>query len=230
MNPILTQLKSSLIVSCQAPTDSPLHNPEIIAAIAKACVNQGAKGVRIDTPNHIKAVRKLMPEIPIIGLWKQTNLNSEVYITPRFEDAVLVSEAGADIIAIDATNRERPNNEKLPEIITKIQQELGKLVMADIDTFENAIAAYEMGADIIGTTLYGYTKETKFMPPPGFDVLISLKENIDIPIICEGGISTPEKAKTALYFGAFCVVVGTAITGIDLKTKEFQSIFNEIKL
>lgn len=229
MHKILQSIKSSLIVSCQAPVNSPLHDAEIIAIMAKSCVNQGAKGVRIDSPNHIKAVRNLMPEIPIIGLWKQTNLNSEVYITPRFEDAVLVSEAGADIIAIDATNRVRPNNEKMSEIITKIHQELGKLVMADIDTIENAIAAYEAGADLIGTTLYGYTKETKFMPPPAFDVLMSLKEIIDVPLVCEGGISTPKQAKEALILGAFCVVVGTAITGIDLKTQEFQSVFNEVE-
>jgi N-acylglucosamine-6-phosphate 2-epimerase len=228
MNQILQSFKSSLIVSCQAPFDSPLHNPEIIAAIAKATINQGAKGVRIDSPTHIKAVRNLMPQIPIIGLWKQTDLDSEVYITPRFEDAVLVSEAGADIIAIDATNRPRPNNEKMPEIITKIHQKLGKLVMADIDTIENAIAAYEAGADLIGTTLYGYTKETQMITPPGFDLLRKIKETIDIPLICEGGIYTPEEAKKALDLGAFSVVVGTAITGIDLKTKEFQNIFKTI--
>lgn len=227
MNAILQSLKSSLIVSCQAPFDSPLHNPDIIAAIVKACINQGAKGVRIDSPSHIKAVRKLLPEIPIIGLWKQTHLDSEVYITPRFEDAVLVSEAGADIIAVDATDRPRPNNEQMSEIITKIKQELGKLVMADIDTIENAIAAYEAGADLIGTTLYGYTKETHMMTPPGFDLLTKMKKTIEIPLICEGGISTPEEAKKALDLGAFSVVVGTAITGIDLKTQEFQNIVNK---
>jgi N-acylglucosamine-6-phosphate 2-epimerase len=225
-NSLLKQLKNSLIVSCQAPVNSPLYQPEIIAVIAQACVNQGAKGLRIDTPNHIKAVRKLLPDIPIIGLWKQTNLNSEVYITPRFEDAVAVSEAGADIIAIDATLRERPKGEKMSEIVTQIQQKLGKLVMADIDTYDNAIAANKAGADLIGTTLYGYTKETKNFTPPGFSLLSELTKKLDTPIICEGGISTPDDAKKALDLGAFCVVVGTAITGIDLKTQAFQRVFN----
>jgi N-acylglucosamine-6-phosphate 2-epimerase len=224
---LLEELKNSLIVSCQAPVNSPLHQPEIIAAIAQACVNKGAKGVRIDTPNHIKTVRQLLPNIPIIGLWKQTNLNSEVYITPRFEDAFAVSEAGADIIAIDATLRQRPNQEKISEIITQIQQKLGKLVMADIDTFDNAIASYQAGVDLIGTTLYGYTKETENLAPPGFSLLSELTKKLDIPIICEGGISTPEEAKKALDLGAFCVVVGTAITGIDLKTEAFQRMFPE---
>lgn len=226
---IFQQLQSSLIVSCQAPVDSPLYNPDMIAAIAQACVNQGAKGLRIDTPSHIKAVRKLLPDIPIIGLWKQTQLDSEVYITPRFEDAVAVSEAGADIIAIDATARIRPNNEKMPEIVANIQNKLGKLVMADIDTLENAIASSEAGTDIIGTTLYGYTKQTQHLsPPPGFDLLKNMVTEINIPIICEGGISTPKEAKQALEMGAFSVVVGTAITGIDLKTKMFVAITNQL--
>jgi N-acylglucosamine-6-phosphate 2-epimerase len=225
MNPIIQQLKSSLIVSCQAPLHSPLHNPEIIAAMAKACFNQGAKAVRIDSPSHIKAVKKLLPHLPIIGLWKQTDLNSEVYITPRFKDAVAVSEAGAEIIAIDATQRLRPEGEKMSEIIQLIHQKLGKLVMADVDTLGNAIASYQAGADLVGTTLYGYTKETQNLSPPGFSLLSQICEKIDIPVICEGGIATPEEAKKALEIGAFSVVVGTAITGIDLKTKAFQEVF-----
>jgi N-acylglucosamine-6-phosphate 2-epimerase len=218
----MKQLKSSLIVSCQAPVNSPLHNPEIIATIAQACVNNGAKGLRIDTPSHIQAVKKLLPDIPVIGLWKQTGLNSSVYITPRFADAVSVSEAGADIIAIDATQRNRPNNETMPEIIAQIKQKLGKLVMADIDTVENAIASSVAGADFIGTTLYGYTEETSNLIPPNFDFLEELITKIDKPIICEGGIKTPEEAKKAIDLGAFCVVVGTAITGIDLQTQGFS--------
>ena len=217
----MQQLKSSLVVSCQAPVDSPLHNPSIIAAIAQACINQGARGLRIDTPSHIRAVKQLLPQIPVIGLWKQTELNSSVYITPRFADAVAVSEAGADIIALDATGRSRPNQEAMPAIIEQIQQKLGKLVMADIDTLENAIAAQQSGADFIGTTLYGYTEETQDLTPPSFDFLQQLITEIDRPIICEGGIKTPAEARKAIDLGAFCVVVGTAITGIDLQAQAF---------
>ena len=214
-------LKSSLIISCQAPSDSPLHDASIIAAIAQACVNQGAKGLRIDTPNHIKVVKKLMPDVPVIGLWKRIELDSEVYITPCVADAVAVSEAGADIIALDATARKRPNDEKVADIITYIHEKLGKLVMADIDTVENAIAASKVGADIIGTTLYGYTEETKAFTPPSFDFVTELLTKIDKPIICEGGIKTPEEAKKALELGCYSVVVGTAITGIDLLAQKF---------
>lgn len=217
----MKELQSSLVISCQAPSNSPLHNPDIIANIALACVNQGAKGLRIDSPNHIKAVRKLLPDIPIIGLWKQMGLDSDVYITPRLEDAIAVAEAGADIIAIDATQRKRPNGETLEEIISHIQQNLQKLVMADIDTKENAIIARDLGVDFIGTTLYGYTQDTRQFTPPNFDLIEELVREINIPIICEGGIKTPEEAKKALDKGCFCVVVGTAITGIDLLAQNF---------
>ncbi|NCO74290.1 MAG: N-acetylmannosamine-6-phosphate 2-epimerase [Cyanobacteria bacterium] len=221
---MIETLQSSLIISCQAPSDSPLHNPDIISAIAKACVNQGAKGLRIDSPSHIRAVKQLLPDIPVIGLWKQMGLNSSVYITPRFMDALAVSEAGADIIAIDATQRSRPHGETFAEIITQIKEKLGKLVMADIDTLENAIAASNAGADFIGTTLYGYTEITQDLIPPSFEFIEKLVKTIDKPIICEGGIKTPEEVRKALDLGCFSVVVGTAITGIDLLAQKFVKI------
>ncbi len=217
--------QSSLIVSCQSPSNSPLHDPKIIAAMAQASINQGAKGIRVDTPSHVKAVRQLLPKIPIIGLWKRYYQGYDVYITPCFSDAVDIAKAGANIIAIDATVRTRPQGEKMTTLIQKIHQELGTLVMADVDTIENAIAASNAGADYVGTTLYGYTKETETLSPPGYSLLQKMVNQLDIPIICEGGISTPQEAKKALNYGAYSVVVGTAITGIDLKVKAFNSVF-----
>ncbi|MDJ0598896.1 MAG: N-acetylmannosamine-6-phosphate 2-epimerase [Crocosphaera sp.] len=217
--------KSTLIVSCQAPFDSPLFDPKIIAAMAKASINQGAKGIRINTPDHVKQVRKELPNIPIIGLWKQDYSGYDIYITPCYQDAVAIAEAGADIIAIDGTLRKRPQGEKLADLIDNIHQKLGKLVMADVDTIESAIASAKAGADFVGTTLYGYTKETKNCHPPGFSLLEEMNQKLTVPIIAEGGISTPEQAKKALNYGAYSVVVGTAITGIDLKVKAFQSMF-----
>ncbi|MGM3307193.1 N-acetylmannosamine-6-phosphate 2-epimerase [Anabaena sp. WFMT] len=222
MNNLIATLNKSLIVSCQAPTDSPLHDAYIIAAMAQAAVNNGAIGVRIDTPNHIKSVREKV-QVPIIGLWKQIITGSDVYITPQFHHAVAVAEAGADIIAIDATTRNRPDDEKLIDIIKRIHQELGKPVMADVDTFAAAKLAVDAGADIVGTTLFGYTAETKTFAPPGWELLTQIVENLDTFIICEGGISSPEMAKKALDLGANAVVVGGAITGIDLLVKAYKS-------
>ena len=220
-------LKNGLVVSCQAPPNSPLYNSEIIAAMAQASINCGAVGVRVDTPSHVQAVRNKMSHIPIIGLWKQQIQGCEVYITPRFSDAVAIAQAGADIIAIDGTPRQRPDGETLEGLITSIHTELDKLVMADVDTLENAIAATAAGADIVGTTLYGYTSETKHLSPPGWQLLEEMVQTLDVPAICEGGIASPVMAKKALELGAYSVVVGTAITGIDLQVKAYVSNLNQ---
>ena len=220
----LNSLSQGLIVSCQAPTDSPLHEPSAIAAIAQAAILNGAAGVRIDTPAHVKAVRERV-ESPIIGLWKQQIPGYEVYITPQFQHAEAIAQAGADIIAIDATLRERPGAETVETLITRIHDELGKPVMADVDTIESAIAAAAAGADIVGTTLYGYTAQTENFAPPGFDLLTQIVELISVPAICEGGIASPQQAKHALALGAYAVVVGTAITGIDSNVKMYRTVF-----
>lgn len=215
-------LKSGLIVSCQAPVDSPLHDAFVISAMAKAAVNQGAVGVRIDTPAHVSSVRECLGlGVPIIGLWKQFVPGYEVYITPLFEQARGIAGAGADIIAVDATLRNRP--ESLSGLIELIHQDLRLPVMADVDTIEAAMAAVDAGADLLGTTLYGYTGETKLLSPPGFDLLARMVEKVRVPVICEGGISSPIQAKQALDLGAYAVVVGTAITGIDLLVKSYIS-------
>jgi len=218
----MINLPKGLIVSCQAPVNSPLHDPYIIAAMAKAAVNNGAVAVRIDTPSHIQAVREKV-QVPIIGLWKQVITGSDVYITPQFHHAVAVAEAGADIIAIDATTRNRPGDEKLADIITLIHDQLNKPVMADVDTYEAAQLAVNAGADIVGTTLFGYTAQTKNFSPPGWELLTQIIENLDTFVICEGGVSSPQMAKKALDLGANAVVVGGAITGIDLLVKAYIS-------
>ena len=218
---VIEALRHGLIVSCQAPVDSPLHEPMVIAAIAQAAINQEAVGVRIDTPDHISAVRQKV-KAPIIGLWKQQIPGYEVYITPQFHHAAAIAQAGADIIAIDATLRNRPGNETVASLISLIHNELGKPVMADVDTIEAAIAAAAAGADLVATTLYGYTAQTQHLSPPGEDLLTQMVEQLNIFTICEGGISSPQMARRALNLGAYAVVVGTAITGIDQQVKAYQ--------
>ncbi|MBD2168969.1 N-acetylmannosamine-6-phosphate 2-epimerase [Calothrix membranacea FACHB-236] len=223
------QCPKGLIVSCQAPVDSPLHQPLVIAAMAQAAVNNGAVGVRIDTPKHIQAVRACV-NAPIIGLWKQVIAGYDVYITPQFHHAVAVAAAGADIIAIDATMRSRPGDEQLATMIARIHQELNKPAMADVDTIEAAKAAVNAGADIVGTTLFGYTAATKDFTPPGWELLSQMVEQLNIPVICEGGIASPQMARQALFLGADAVVVGTAITGIDIQVRAYKSMMSSEEL
>ena len=221
MHSVIQNLSRKLVVSCQAPVDSPLHDPVVIAAIALASVEQGAEAVRIDTPAHISAVREKVNS-PIIGLWKQKLPGFDVYITPQFHHAAAIAQAGADIIAIDATQRNRPEGETVTSLITRIHQELNKPVMADVDTFEAACAAAQAGADLVATTLYGYTPRTNHLNPPGFELLAQMVKKLEVPAICEGGISSPQMARHALDLGAYAVVVGTAITGIDHQVKMYQ--------
>mgnify|MGYP001770877582 CR=1 FL=1 len=144
-----------------------------------------------------------------------------IYITPQFHHAAAVAEAGADIIAIDATLRERPGGETIADIIFQIHEKLGKPVMADIDTIEAAIAATRAGADMVGTTLFGYTSATNHLSSPAWELLTQMVKNLRVPVICEGGIASPAMARQAIDLGAYAVVVGTAITGIDYLVKAY---------
>lgn len=220
MNVSLQALRGGLVVSCQAPAASPLHHPEVIAAIAAAAVQQGAVGVRIDSPSHIEAVRRRVSQ-PIIGLWKQVLPPSAVYITPQTHHADAVAQAGSDIIAVDATQRPRPGAETLADLIHYIHRRLNKPVMADVDSLENALYAIEAGADCVGTTLFGYTEATQTEIPPSLDLLRAMVDHCTVPVICEGGIASPDMAHAALEAGAYAVVVGTAITGIDSLVNQY---------
>ncbi len=225
---VIQVLHQGLIVSCQAPVGSPMHQPTVIAAMAQAAMNQGAVGVRIDTPAHIQAVRQRV-RVPIVGLWKQVIPGFEVYITPQFHHAQVIAAAGADLIAMDATQRARPGDETVPAMIEQIHTQLGKPVMADVDTLEAAIVAEAAGADCVGTTLYGYTAQTQHQSPPGLDLLTQMTQKLRVPVLCEGGIASPKVAQAALERGAYAVVVGTDITGIDLKVKAYQAVFTAVR-
>jgi N-acylglucosamine-6-phosphate 2-epimerase len=216
----LEQLQGGLIVSCQAPKDSPMHDPQVIAAMALTAQKRGAVALRIESPAHIQAVRRVV-SLPIIGLWKRIHPGSSVYITSTFEDAQTLVEAGADIVALDATERPRVDGVTIQELLPKIRQKLAVPVMADIATVEEGTLSADLGADLIGTTLYGYTEATQNSTPPGFDLLHTLAMQLSVPVICEGGIATPEAVAKAYQLGAFSVVVGTAITGIDANVAAF---------
>ncbi len=213
-----------LIVSVQAPEGSPLRQPAVIAAMAEASLRNGATGVRLESPEHIGAVRRRCPEALIVGLWKRTYPDSSVYITPGWQEIRQVWAAGADVVAIDATERPRPGGEDLAALIERARRELGAPLMADVDGLANGLRAAELGCAWVGTTLYGYTEATAGQRPPGWELLGELRRALPqaTALICEGGVASPEQARRALELGGDAVVVGTAITGIDLQVNTYS--------
>jgi len=218
------QLGRGLIVSVQAPEGSPMRHPDVIAAMAEASLRNGAIGVRLESPEHIGAVRERCPNALIVGLWKRSWQDSSVYITPRWHEVQAVWGAGADVVALDATDRPRPDGEALENLVKRARDDLGAPLMADVDTVENGLRAASLGCDWIGTTLFGYTEITRESKPPGFHLLKSLRAQLpdETSLICEGGIASPKTAEEALALGADAVVVGTAITGVDLQVAAYH--------
>ena len=218
------QLKQGLIVSVQAPEGSPMRHPDVIAAMAEASLRNGALGVRLESPEHIGAVRERCPDALIIGLWKRTWAGSSVYITPRWHEIKAVWAAGADVVALDATDRVRPDGERLEDLVSRARSELGAPLMADVDTLANGLRAAALGCDWVGTTLFGYTEATAASSPPAWDLIQPLRERLPTTtaLICEGGIASASSAADAIQRGADAVVVGTAITGVDLQVAAYR--------
>jgi N-acylglucosamine-6-phosphate 2-epimerase len=215
---------SGLIVSVQAPEGSPMREPQVIAAMAEASLRQGATGVRLESPEHIGAVRRRCPTALIVGLWKRSTAGSSVYITPGWEEIRAVWAAGADVVAIDATERARPGGAQLADLIARAHRDLGAVLMADVDSLANGIRAAQLGCAWVGTTLYGYTEATANQKPPAWELVEQLRRDLpaQVALICEGGVASPAQARQALERGADAVVVGTAITGIDLQVIAYQ--------
>lgn len=200
-----------------------MRDPEVIASMAEAALRNGATGVRLESPEHIGAVRRRCPEALIIGLWKRTFPDSSVYITPRWEEIRAVWGAGADVVAIDATERQRPGDDDLACLVRRASEELGAPLMADVDSLENGLRAADLGCTWVGTTLFGYTEATKDQKPPAWDLLGPLRQQLPegTALISEGGIASGDQARRALELGAHAVVVGTAITGVDLQVAAY---------
>lgn len=187
--------------------------------MAKSAEMGGAVGVRVNGPVNIRAVRCSI-HLPIIGIYKLSIPGFEPYITPSVKAAQSVATAGADIIALDATNRPHPQNLSAAELIRAVKA-IGLPVMADISTFEEGVMAAESGADLVGTTLSGYTQYSSHIAGPDFELVERLANVLDIPVIAEGRIWSPDDARKAVDLGAYAVVVGTAITRPWLLTARF---------
>ena len=213
---LLQQLKSKLIVSCQALDEEPLHGPMLMAAMARAVALGGANGIRTNGTQEVEVIKKLTG-LPIIGIQKVCNKKNEICITPTFVHAKILVEAGADMVAVDCRET-RPFGEPLEELIRRIRQELGVPVLADCQTLSDAKRVAQIGVDSLAPT-FGF-KENSIGIEPDF-LLLEDMIALDIPVIAEGGYWEPEQAVKAFELGAWAVVVGSAITRPLEITKRF---------
>jgi N-acylglucosamine-6-phosphate 2-epimerase len=227
---ITDKLPRGLIVSCQAAPDEPLHGTQYMAAMARAAKQGGAVGIRANGPDDIAAIRAAV-DLPIIGLFKVDLPGYEVRITPTIEYARQIADAGADIIALDATARPHPDGFTTAELIARVQKITGRPVLADVSTLDEGLAAADAGADLVATTLSGYTSYSPAQGEPDFELIRSLVRELHsggIPVIAEGRVSTPEHAARALASGAHAVVVGAAITRPQWITARFVERLREV--
>ncbi len=223
MNQKIEQLKGKLIVSCQALPEEPLHSSFIMGRMALAAKEGGAVGIRANTKEDIHEIQSQV-DLPIIGIVKQNYEGCDVYITPTMKEVDQLMEVKPEIIAMDATKAERPEGLTLDEFFHQVKEKYpDQLWMADCSTVEEAIHADQLGFDFIGTTLVGYTKQSKGLKieENDFEVLRKILDQVKHPVIAEGNVNTPKKAKRVLELGAYSVVVGSAITRPQLITKSF---------
>lgn len=220
---MLEYIKKGLVVSCQAQKNEPLHSSFIMSKMALAAKQGGAVGIRAESKPDIIAIKKEV-DLPVVGIVKRDYPNSEVFITATKQEVDELIESGCEMIAMDATQRERPNGEKLADLVSYVKKYHPKIqLMADISSLEDALEAVRLGFDCVSTTLYGYTNETKGckLYENDFEFIKIILKNVSIPVIAEGNIITPEMAGMVLDLGAYSVVVGGAITRPQQITSRF---------
>lgn len=217
---LVRQLKGELVVSCQATTQEALFGSDIMAKMAISAMRGGARGIRANTPVDVKAIREALPEVPLIGLYKEVLPGYEIIITPTLKHALAIAEAGADVVAIDATKRAHPEGD-IALLIKKIHELTDCLVMADISNEAEALYAESVGTDVVSTTLSGYTSYTPKLDGPDLDLVKTLATEMKIPIFAEGRYHFPDQVRAALDSGATAVVVGGAITRPKEITERF---------
>ena len=223
MNEKIESLKGKLIVSCQALPHEPLHSAFIMGRMALAAKEGGAYGIRANTKEDIAEIQTQV-DLPVIGIVKRDYEDSKVYITPTMKEINELMEVKPDIIALDATHSLRPGGRTLDEFYREIRKSYPEqLLMADCSTVEEALHADQLGFDFIGTTLVGYTDQSKSLKIESndFEIIRQIVAKVKHRVIAEGNINTPEKARRVIELGAFSVVVGSIITRPQLITKSF---------
>jgi N-acylglucosamine-6-phosphate 2-epimerase len=222
-HPFFTTIHKDLIVSCQALEHEPLHGSEIMAKMAQAAKEGGACAIRSNSAVDVAAIKR-QTGLPVIGLVKRDYPDSEVFITATLKEVKELLAVEADVIALDATYRKRPNGENLKDLVDYIHENSNALVMADIATIRDAEYALECGVDMVSTTLSGYTNDSPKQDDPDFELVEQLSQRLPIPVIAEGRIQTPEQARRMLELGAWSIVVGGAISRPQLITKAFAEV------
>ncbi len=219
---MLNKVRGGLIISCQALEDEPLCSPFIMGRMAKAAEQAGAVGIRAQGVEDIIEI-KSVTNLPVVGIIKRNYDDSQIYITATKFEVDELLKTKCEMIALDSTNRVRPNGEKLEDLIKYIKNS-GVLVMADISNYEEALKAQELGVDCVSTTLSGYTDYTKKLDSPDFELIERLVKDLNIPVIAEGRINTPEDLKKVYNLGVYSAVVGSAITRPQLIAKKFIDV------
>ncbi|QIK70286.1 N-acetylmannosamine-6-phosphate 2-epimerase [Erysipelothrix sp. HDW6C] len=217
------RLPKGLIVSCQALNDEPLHSPFIMGRMALAALQGGAKGIRANSVDDINEIANVTG-LPIIGIIKRDYPDSNVYITATMSEVDALMDSKADVIAMDATSSVRPSGESLESFVAAIRKRYPEcLLMADCSTVEEAMIADQIGFDYIGTTLVGYTQQSTLskIESNDFEIIRQILSKVNSPVIAEGNIDTPEKARRVLELGCHSVVVGSIITRPQVITKRF---------
>lgn len=223
---MIDSIKGHLIVSCQALPDEPLHSSFIMSRMALAAKQGGARGIRANSVEDIREIKKTV-HLPIIGIIKKDYDDSPVYITPTLKEVDDLVETGVDIIAIDATSQMRPGHLSIDDFFKMIKEKYPhQRFMADCSTVEEALHADQLGFDFIGTTLVGYTPQSRDMhiEENDFEIIKTILSQVKHPVIAEGNIDTPLKAKRVLELGCYSVVVGSIITRPQVITKRFTDI------
>ena len=216
-------LKGKLIVSCQALPQEPLHSSFIMGRMARAAKEGGAAGIRANTKEDIKEIQEVTG-LPVIGIVKRDYPDSAVYITPTMKEIEELMEVKPEIIAIDATGALRPGNVTLADFFHQIKEKYPEQkLMSDCSTIEEAFFADELGFDFIGTTMVGYTPQSRGMKIEAndFEILRTILKKVKHPVIAEGNVNSPEKAKRVIELGSYAVVVGSSITRPQLITKGY---------
>ncbi len=221
----IEKLKNGVIVLCHAEGDEPFNFPNYIAAFARAAEMGGAVGIRVQGFENIKSVRSTV-NLPIIGISRGSYADGWALITPDVSDVESLISAGADIVALDVTQRVRPNGMDGFEFLNLLRKRYRIPLIADVSTYIEGVRAAELGADMIATTLAGYTQYTEDRADdfPDFNLIERLTAEISIPVIAEGRIWTPSEAAHALKCGAYAVVVGSAITRPRIITQRFVEV------